>query len=216
MVEGSKRARRQICPPANPEEKQSYATPKPPVRGRGRGRGRGGQAAAASSAASRGRGRGRGRGTKAKAASGDAGAGFHVAAIKAVRGGPPGKWEFLVSWEGYDDEGEDTWEPEEHLEKRKGLIRQRPAALSFRADADGRACGARLVPAGGGPLAPRGEGARVRRGRRGELPVQRVGHARVPHPPRREGAHVPRRWGAGGGARRSSQLDLSIKNASWA
>ena len=94
MVEGSKRARRQICPPANPEEKQSYATPKPPVRGRGRGRGRGGQAAAASAAS---RGRGRGRGTKAKAASGDADAGFHVAAIKAARVGPHGKWEFLVS-----------------------------------------------------------------------------------------------------------------------
>ena len=27
-----------------------------------------------------------------------------MAAIKAVRGGP-GKWEFLVSWEGYDDDG---------------------------------------------------------------------------------------------------------------
>ena len=123
-VEGSKRSRRQTTPlvAADPEQKQSYATPKPPVRGRGRGRGRGGQAAASASAAG-GRGRGRGRGTKAKAAPCDAEK-FHVAAIKAVRGGVAGRtWEFLVSWEGFD-EAHDSWEPELNLLDYKAELEQ--------------------------------------------------------------------------------------------
>ena len=124
-VEGSKRSRRQICPPVatDPEQKQSYATPKP-LRGRGRGRGRGGRAAASSSSsAARGRGRGRGRGTKSKAAACDAVTTFHVAAIKAVRGGSPGDWEFLVSWEGFD-EAHDSWEPELGLLEYKAELEQ--------------------------------------------------------------------------------------------
>ena len=138
-VEGSKRSRRQTCPlvATDPEHKQSYATPKPPVRGRGRGRGRGGQAAASSSAA-RGRGRGRGRGTKAKAASCDADATFHVAAIKAVRGGPPGSWEFLVSWEGYD-EAHESWEPERNLLEYKAELEQVRGARHAQGARAGRA-----------------------------------------------------------------------------
>ena len=90
---GSKCSRRQTAPLVAAEPAPQSAS----GRGRGgRGRGHGG---AASSARGRGRGRGgRGRAPKPKAADEL----FHVQAIKAVREAG-GCWQFLVSWEGYDE-----------------------------------------------------------------------------------------------------------------